>query len=477
MLQNYNKNEYSEFINSIDLNVLELTQKKLILVSGGMVSHGKSTVIKMLTNIDPIRHKAEKQRNITIVIGYATFKIYKNNDTDELIYDYNLTTPKETYQNNNLTLIRDIMFCDLPGHNEYITTTLCGINSAESIIFIVAANEPCPQPQTIEHLLAIEIMIKNSPKNKNNRIIILQNKLDLVSKEQAIEHYKQIKNFVKGTIAENAPIIPICAQKKINMDLVVDYIANYFPIPRRNLHLPPILTIIRSFDVNKPGTEFNELNGGVCGGNITQGIFKIGHEVEIKPGLISKNEKGLIEHKTLYTTITSLFVDTTKLEIATSGNLIGMGTNLDPILTKENRLVGQFIGLVGSLPNVYYNLKIKYTLLNTINDIQTLENIFAISDKQLYLNEVLQLNIGVTNVFCMITSLESSQTDCFKFDLNPLKSNDNALSTVNISQQYTSQLIMNVKLQLPICAFDYETIIILRNISNHYRLVGYGKMC
>lgn len=73
-------------------------------------------------------------------------------------------------------------------------------------------NESCPQPQTSEHLAAIEIM-------KLKHIIILQNKIDLVKEGQAKEQHEQIVKFVQGTVAEGAPIIPISAQLKYNIEV------------------------------------------------------------------------------------------------------------------------------------------------------------------------------------------------------------------------------------------------------------------
>lgn len=77
---------------------------------------------------------------------------------------------------------------------------------------MVAGNEPCPQPQTSEHLAAIEIM-------KLKHMLILQNKIDLINETQAKDQHDQIKNFVEGTVADSAPIIPISAQLKYNIDV------------------------------------------------------------------------------------------------------------------------------------------------------------------------------------------------------------------------------------------------------------------
>ncbi|GIS50471.1 MAG: hypothetical protein Ct9H90mP24_7630 [Methanobacteriota archaeon] len=91
---------------------------------------------------------------------------------------------------------------------------------------IGAATEKCPQPQTKEHLAALEIAgIEN--------IVVVQNKIDIVSKERAIESYNEIKDFVSGTIAEDAPIIPVSAHHDVNLDILIETIEKTIPTPDR----------------------------------------------------------------------------------------------------------------------------------------------------------------------------------------------------------------------------------------------------
>ena len=133
---------------------------------------------------------------------------------------------------------------------------------------LVAGNESCPQPQTSEHLAAIEIM-------KLRHILILQNKIDLVKEQQAKEQYEQIVKFVQGTVAEKAPVIPISAQLKYNIEAICEYLVKKVPIPMRDFTCKPKLIIIRSFDVNKPGCEVDDLKGGVAGGSILRGVLLV----------------------------------------------------------------------------------------------------------------------------------------------------------------------------------------------------------
>jgi len=142
----------------------------------------------------------------------------------------------------------------------------------DAALLLIAGNESCPQPQTSEHLAAIDIM-------KLKHIIILQNKIDLVKESMGAEQYKQIINFIRGTIAEGAPIVPISAQHKYNIDGVLEYIVKKIPIPPRDFTSPPRMIVIRSFDVNKPGAEVDDLVGGVAGGSITRGVLKLGERI------------------------------------------------------------------------------------------------------------------------------------------------------------------------------------------------------
>ena len=186
-----------------------------------------------------------------------------------------------------------------------------------------AGNESCPQPQTSEHLAAIEIM-------KLKHVLILQNKIDLIREQQATEQHEQILRFIEGTVAEGAPIIPISAQLKYNIEVVCEYIEKKIPVPLRDFTSEPHLIIIRSFDVNKPGSEVEDLKGGVAGGSILKGVLKVGQEIEVRPGLVSKDDNGKLTCQPFRSKIVSLFAEQNDLMFAVPGGLIGVGTKIDP---------------------------------------------------------------------------------------------------------------------------------------------------
>lgn len=225
-----------------------------------------------------------------------------------------------------------------------MATMLNGAAVMDAALLLVAANETCPQPQTSEHLAAIEIM-------KLKHILVLQNKVDLIREQQADEHHQQILQFVKGTVADGAPIVPISAQLRYNIDALVEYIVTKIPVPVRDFTTAPKLIVIRSFDVNKPGSEVYELKGGVAGGSLLKGVLKVccppgslapaaprafiltsrffpqlGQEIEVRPGVVSKDADGKINCKPIRSKIVSLLAEKNELKFAVPGGLIGVGT-------------------------------------------------------------------------------------------------------------------------------------------------------
>lgn len=315
----------------------------------GHVAHGKTTLVKSVSGVNTIRHKIEELRRITYNLGYANAKLFKcNTCVGHSSYKSYGSDKEDVIKCDNpgctgqLQVLRHISFVDCPGHDILMATMLNGAAVMDAALLLVAANEPCPQPQTSEHLAAVEKMnLKN--------IIILQNKIDCVVKDGkkdsiAKEQFQQIKKFVQSTNAENSPIIPISAQFKYNIDVVVEHMCK-IPIPVRDFVSPPKFIVVRSFDINKPGTPFEEMVGGVAGGTLIRGVLRVGEEVEIRPGNIQRQTNNEVKITQLFTKIVSLQAENNNLIYAVPGGLIGVGTKLDPFLTKKNNLVGRVIFL------------------------------------------------------------------------------------------------------------------------------------
>jgi translation initiation factor 2 subunit 3 len=300
----------------------------------GHVAHGKSTVVKAISGVQTVRFKNELERNITIKLGYANAKLYQCENPDcprpgsfKSYKSDKEVNPKCDVEGcgGTMKLLRHVSFVDCPGHDILMSTMLSGAAVMDAALLLIAGNEPCPQPQTSEHLAAIEIM-------KLSHIIILQNKVDLMKEENAQQHYQSILKFIRGTVADGSPVIPISAQLKFNIDSVVENLVTTIPVPVRDFTTAPRLIIIRSFDVNKPGAEIDDLKGGVAGGSILTGVLKLGDEIEIRPGIVSKDEQGKLKCKPIFSRIVSLFAENNTLKFAVPGGLIGKSHSFSPLV-------------------------------------------------------------------------------------------------------------------------------------------------
>ncbi|XP_029328888.1 eukaryotic translation initiation factor 2 subunit 3 [Mus caroli] len=325
-----------------------------------------------VTKLTPLSHEVIS-RQATINIGkiacWAKKGVRKNPQKINSLHMVLIDLKADCY----FSIVRHVSFVDCPGHDILMATMLNGAAVMDAALLLIAGNESCPQPQTSEHLAAIEIM-------KLKHILILQNKIDLVKESQAKEQYEQILAFVQGTVAEGAPIIPISAQLKYNIEVVCEYIVKKI--------------VIRSFDVNKPGCEVDDLKGGVAGGSILKGVLKVGQEIEVRPGIVSKDSEGKLMCKPIFSKIVSLFAEHNDLQYAAPGGLIGVGTKIDPTLCRADRMVGQVLGAVGALPEIFTELEISYFLLRRLLGVRTEGDKKAAKVQKLSKNEVLMVNIG-----------------------------------------------------------------------------------
>jgi len=313
----------------------------------GHVDHGKTTLTKALTGKWTDTHSEEIRRGISIRVGYADSNIYYCSKCKKY------SVSEKCSCGGKAEFKRRISFIDAPGHETLMTAVISASSIIDGALFLIAANEECPQPQTAEHLMVLNAVgIKN--------IVVVQTKIDLVSKEKALENYKQIKEFLKGTVAENAPIIPVAANYNLNIDSLLDAIEENIPTPERDDSSPMRMYISRSFDINKPGSEIKKLNGGVVGGTVVEGAVKVGEEIEIKPGMEKKPGTPPVP---ITCKVISLQEENDKLKEAKPGGLIAVGTTIDPTFTKSDGLVGSLIGKPGELPESTNMIKVKYELL------------------------------------------------------------------------------------------------------------------
>ncbi|KAJ6534848.1 translation initiation factor eIF2 gamma subunit [Mycena capillaripes] len=361
----------------------------------GHVAHGKSTLVKAISGVKTVRFTSELVRNITIKLGYANAKICKCENGA----------------------------CPRPGcYRSYRSDK--------------EDHPPCERPQTSEHLAAVEMM-------QLEPLIILQNKVDLVKERQAAEHQKSIAAFVEGTVAANSPIVPISAQMKYNIDAVNDYIVKHIPVPTRDFTSPPRLIVIRSFDIIKPGAAVENLKGGVAGGSILTGILRLGQEVELRPGV------------PIFTRVTSLHAEGNDLKFAVPGGLIGVGTRIDPTLCRADRLVGQVLGAVGTLPEIYTELEISLFLLRRLLGVKT-EDKKQTKVTKLLKDEHLRINIGSTTTGGRVLRVKV-QAD----------SDESKKAQVTLAR---------IQLTVPACTEIGEKVALSRRIDQNWRLIGWGTV-
>ena len=153
----------------------------------GHVDHGKTTLTQALTGKWTDQHSEEMKRGISIKLGYADANFYKINPIKGESF-YTSDPDKEEYADFKKEYVCSVSFVDAPGHESFMATMLSGAAIMDHAILIIAANEKCPQPQTREHLSALEIMGLTN-------VLVVQNKIDICSEERAIESYKEIKDF------------------------------------------------------------------------------------------------------------------------------------------------------------------------------------------------------------------------------------------------------------------------------------------
>lgn len=315
----------------------------------GHVANGKTTLVEQLTNINTKRYSNEIGSGRTIKLGYANCAIWRCDKCNTI--DTSSVTKKHRCKLDNHesnSPIQYVSFVDTPGHHSMVATMIRGAGTIDCAILITDVRKDDLQLQTLEHLSILEIL-------GINNIIVLQNKIDLVTKEQCIKHKNMLKIQLIGTVAEHAPIIPCSAVKNLSMDEVKKQIYNM----TQNIHSDrshSTLSVIRSFDVNKKGADIDKLVGGVIGGVMTGPIpLCIGDDIRIQPG-ISIN--GI--YKELTTKITSIYNENKKCSETIPGCLHGIGTKLDPSLTKGDRLVGSIVTKMNDDElKLYYTLKMK----------------------------------------------------------------------------------------------------------------------
>jgi translation initiation factor 2 subunit 3 len=382
----------------------------------GHVDHGKTTLTQALTGVWTDRHSEEIKRGISIKLGYADCAFYRCPDLD----------PPECFTSDpsscpGAELLRVVSFVDAPGHETLMAVMLSGTGLMDGAVLT----------QSKEHLMGLQISgIKN--------IVVVQNKIDLIDEETAVKNYEDIREFLSGTVAADAPIIPLSAQQGVNLDVLIDAVERHIPTPDHDLDSPPRMSVARSFDCNMPGRGPEELMGGVIGGSLAQGTVRVGDEIEITPGM-QIEEQNRVTWEPIVTTVESIMAGGDDIEEARPGGLLALSTLLDPQITKSDSLVGKVAGKPGSLPPVWHEFTLDLHLLEHV--VGSLEDIAV---EPIRSNEPLMLNISTATTVGMVTSVVGDHCD--------------------------------VRLKLPVAAEPGDRVAISRRIGTRFRLIGYGEI-
>ena len=393
--------------------------------TAGHVDHGKTTLVEAITGVWTSGHSEELRRGITIKVGYADAAFYKCPQCQSPL-GYS-TTPSCSNCGGESELQRVVSFVDSPGHESLMANMLSGGALMDGAILVVAANEKVPQPQTREHLLALQVL-------GITQIVIVQNKVDLAESDKAIENYSQINEFVKGSVASNAPIIPISAQHKLNIDALIEAIETSIKTPPRSTSKAAIMHVLRSFDINKPGLPLDKVNGGVIGGALIQGELTLGDEIEIRPGFMDEKKN---KYESIRSVVSTLGTGAGLVQKVRPGGLVAIGTKLDPTYVKSDSLIGSVVGKPETLPDDVEDINIDVKLFDTAVGTQEMVKVEPIKTK-----EFLRLNVGTAATLGTVTN-----------------SKDNKIEA---------------KLKKPLCLLPQSRVAVSRRIADRWRLIGAG---
>jgi translation initiation factor 2 subunit 3 len=397
----------------------------------GHVDHGKTTLVEALSGEWTDQHSEEMKRGISIRLGYAdaTLRECPEGAAPER---YTVADRCEEHDVETASL-RTVSFVDAPGHETLMATMLSGASIMDGAVLVISASEPVPQPQTREHLMALDIVgIDN--------IVVAQNKIDLVDRAEARENYEAIRTFVEGTVAEGAPVVPISAQRGVNVDLLIEALQAEIPTPERDASADAEMQVARSFDINRPGTGLEDLLGGVLGGSLRRGRLTVGDAIQVKPGR-EVATGGQSTYEPIETTVRSLQAGGETVEAASPGGLLGVGTGLDPSLTKGDGLAGQLAGPPGTLPPTWESFTMDVDLLDRVVGAEGEE---ATAVEPISTGEPLMMIVGTAKTVGSVTSARDDEAE--------------------------------VRLKRPVCAREGAKIAINRRVGARWRLIGVGTL-
>ena len=180
-----------------------------------------------------------------------------------------------------------------------------------------------------------------------------------------------------------------------------------------------------------------------------QGVLKIGDDIEIRPGIVTRDADGTIQCTPIYSRVVSLLAEQNMLQYAVPGGLIGVGTTIDPTNTKADGLVGQVLGLKGHLPEIYCAIDISYCLLRRLLGVKVRDGSKQVKVQKLTKGEILMVNVGSTSSGGKVTKI--------------------------LEDSHGSPMI-RIALSKPVCTENGEKVALSRRVDTHWRLIGWGEI-
>src|SRR5712692_4226852 len=222
--------------------------------TAGHVDHGKSTLVKALTGIDPDRLPEEKEREMTIDLGFAHLKMPSG---------------------------QQVSIVDVPGHERFIKNMLAGVGGIDLALLVIAADEGV-MPQTREHLAILDLL-------QVSHGLVALTKRDLVEPDWLALVSDEVAETLKGTALEGAPILPVSSTTGEGLTELLEAMEDQLAqVPERADRGQPRLPVDRVFTLTGFGT--------VVTGTLIDGSFRLGEEVEILPRRKRSRIRGLQTH-------------------------------------------------------------------------------------------------------------------------------------------------------------------------------------
>ncbi|KAI4994616.1 hypothetical protein ZWY2020_034257 [Hordeum vulgare] len=409
-------------------------QPRIVIGLVGHSKHGKTTVRNGLSGLQ-VAPATTHEIGFDNVAIYMCENEYCPSSTRYIMQGYqDVDSDFCGHEKCKMKLMRRLSLIDCPGHPNFLSTTLCAVGFMDAAILLISAKESCGQPQTSEHLVALEIKPVND-------IIIVQSKTDSLSKKKKEKHFQDIKEYIKDTVAKDAVIV----EKDGNyIDMVCKTIVENIQNPPRSTRSPPVMIIVRSNGGNSVHKSSDVKRQFMIHGVLLKGILAPNQLMEIRPGIVFQ-EDGMLKHRPLIVETGHIYADNIKLERALPGGIIKLCLSTDSTESVDS-LSGHFLGEKGKLPNVFTAFRISYSLLKyTLGLGKKVLKELRKNEEELSAGEMLLIVIGAMSTGAIVlVARKNKQAD--------------------------------LHLTFPVCAGKGQTIMLCRRVGLSWRLAGRASL-